>query len=259
VARRYVALLVAVALQASPALACVDPPPAEHVPDATIADTQPPGIVGDVSYSVFRGNDREIAEADGCGQREVRTSCKGNARITFFIEPPSPAEPAGDAGAEDASAADDAAPADEGGATTDAGETGNDAGAAVAEHVGYVFELVDGEAPEGLLPEAPVLAADDGSIELHWNDGDDDDQEMVSFSVSVRAVDDAGNLGEPSDPIHVFDAGSTESGCSITRGLLGSWMPSALLSLGALLLGARASKRVMSRIGSGVGRVGRRR
>jgi hypothetical protein len=233
VTKSSAALLVAVALRTSPALACVDPPPAEHVPDPTIADTEPPGIVGDVSYSIFRGNDREVAEADGCGQREVRTSCKGNASITFFIEPPGPAEPDEDAGA--------------------------DAGTAAAEHVGYLFELVDGEAPEGLLPETPVLAADDGSLELHWNDGDDDDQEQVSFTVTVRAVDDAGNLGEPSDPIHVFDSGSTESGCSITRGLLGSWMPSALLSLGALLFAARATRRAMSRVGSGVRSVRRHR
>jgi uncharacterized protein (TIGR03382 family) len=73
--------------------------------------------------------------------------------------------------------------------------------------MGYVIELAGGELPSGMrLPASPVRA-DYGVIWLHFSDHDQD----IDFTLSVRAMDLAGNLGEPV-LVEASDGGS--SGCS---------------------------------------------
>jgi hypothetical protein len=216
----------------------VTPPPEEHVIDPILADTTPPGALEAPSYTVFRGNDREVREAGGCGQDDTRTSCEGVASLTFFVEPPAAAD-------------------DDTGGDQDAEAEESDAGLS-PEPIGYLIELIDGAAPEGLLPETPVVASQDGNITLFWHDGEADSQEMISFTVAISAVDAAGNAGEPSE-VHVFD-GASSAGCRTARGFAGSWAPSALFTLLLLAAAGRAFRRIAdsgAHSGRGFGRPSR--
>jgi hypothetical protein len=117
--------------------------------------------------------------------------------------------------------------------------TGGDA--APAESSGYLIEVVDGEAPEGLIPAEPVRAAD--SIVLPWVDAATSDQEVVAFSITVSAVDAAGNVSDPSEPIRIYDSGGSE-GCTVARGFLASSWPSALVALAGFGAMAKLARRL---------------
>ncbi len=87
-----------------------------------------------------------------------------------------------------------------------------------ADQIGYLVELVDGSLPGNLyIPEQPVRQIDGGAL---WFVFSDEDQEF-EFSVSIRAVDLAGNMSEPI-LVEVF---SGNSGCSATSNnrALGTW------------------------------------
>lgn len=74
--------------------------------------------------------------------------------------------------------------------------------------MGYVIELADGELPGNMnLPAGPVRADAGGHIGFPFSDRDQD----IDFTLSVRAMDLGGNLGEPV-MVQVRDSGS--SGCS---------------------------------------------
>jgi hypothetical protein len=88
-----------------------------------------------------------------------------------------------------------------------------------SEGLGYRVELVSGQAPTGLHLPAGAVQARDGQLRLHWSDGDTDEQEAISFSLAVTAVDLAGNVG-PASTADVQDAGST--GCNLGRHRPGS-------------------------------------
>jgi hypothetical protein len=110
-----------------------------------------------------------------------------------------------------------------------------------AGKVGFQVELSDGNPPSDLrLPSGPVLASG-GHLYLHWNDGASDDQESISFTVSIRAVDLAGNTSPPTT-VRVSDGGS--GGCSLGGRRLGSswattivllWVAAVCLRRAALL------------------------
>lgn len=82
--------------------------------------------------------------------------------------------------------------------------------------VGYHLALVDGVLPEGLtLSDDAWLGPD---LSLIWIDGATDDQEALSFTLSLTPSDAAGNLGEPL-LVDVADPGSVGSvGCDALGG-----------------------------------------
>ncbi len=103
------------------------------------------------------------------------------------------------------------------------------------EEIGYQVEVVAGHLPDGLeLPTGPVLLME-GHLYLHWIDGATDDQEAVSFTLAIHAVDLAGNTSTPAN-VEVSDGGS---GCSLVGRRLGSsWAATVILLLmAARLLG----------------------
>jgi hypothetical protein len=99
---------------------------------------------------------------------------------------------------------------------------------APADKMGYQVEVVAGRLPDGLaLPSGPVLLTG-GHLYLHWSDGATDDQEAVSFTLAIRAVDLAGNASPPAN-LEVSDAGS---GCSLVGRRIGSsWAATVVLLL----------------------------
>jgi hypothetical protein len=108
------------------------------------------------------------------------------------------------------------------------------------DQLGYQFEVVAGTPPSGLtLPTGPtrLLGSD---IYLDWPDGNTDDQESISFSLAIRTVDLAGNLG-PATTVQVQHGGSG-SGCHLaSRPPFSPWPLTtiAILLLGRLLRGCR--------------------
>ncbi|MCX4247669.1 MYXO-CTERM sorting domain-containing protein [Paraliomyxa miuraensis] len=99
-----------------------------------------------------------------------------------------------------------------------------------ADRMAYVIEVVDGEPMAGLLPDGPFRPGTVNRIPLQWLDGATDDQEAFEFTIVIRAVDEAGNIGDASEPIEIADPGSA-SGCSI-GGPGRAWPLLALLPLG---------------------------
>ena len=106
------------------------------------------------------------------------------------------------------------------------------------DRMGYQVEVVAGRLPDGLaLPTGPVLQMG-GHLYLHWIDGATDGQEPISFTLTIRAVDLAGNTSPPAD-VEVADIGG--SGCSLVGRRLGSsWAATVIL----LLMAARCLRRV---------------
>jgi len=104
------------------------------------------------------------------------------------------------------------------------------------ERMGYRIERVGGAVPPGLLPGFDVRGLGD-VIYLHWLDGDTDDQEVLDFTLAIRAVDLAGNAGL-SVGVPVSDPGL--GGCATVA-------PSAAgllaLALGLLALRRRSAVR----------------
>jgi hypothetical protein len=93
------------------------------------------------------------------------------------------------------------------------------------DKLGYQIELAAGQLPSGMtLPPTPVRTMG-GTIPLSWNDGASDDQESISFSLEVRAVDLAGNFG-PATTVEVHDGGS--GGCSVGPRPLSAWSTTTL-------------------------------
>jgi hypothetical protein len=80
--------------------------------------------------------------------------------------------------------------------------------------MGYRIEHIDGELPEGLIPDYDVRARD-GVLYLYWIDGNTDSQESLDFTLSFRAIDLGGNMGDPSEPVEIKHPGS-QGGCATT-------------------------------------------
>jgi hypothetical protein len=108
-----------------------------------------------------------------------------------------------------------------------------------AENIGYRIELASGTLPSGLtLPSGAVRALGGGSLVMVWIDGNTDQQEALSFSLTIRAVDLAGNVGQPAT-IQISDPGSG-SGCTVAgHGLTLGWPSTAAIILGVFLLRRR--------------------
>jgi len=127
------------------------------------------------------------ADSGGCGNDRVSTSCDGIGILQLQLN-----EPATD---------DQTAP----------------------ENMGYLIEVIDGSLPRGLSIPATALRS---TLVFSWMDDDTEGQEIIAFSVTLTPVDEAGNVGSASDPIRIYDPGSSE-GCAT---------PSRAPSLDAALL-----------------------
>ncbi len=111
-----------------------------------------------------------------------------------------------------------------------------------ADHMGYWIALVGGTLPAGVeLPAYAVRPYSDGALAFAWEDGATNDQEAVDFTVTISAVDEAGNQGPASEPIHVTDAGGS-SGCSATAARASAWPGALLLALALGVLRRRQRK-----------------
>lgn len=107
-----------------------------------------------------------------------------------------------------------------------------------ADSIGYRIELASGTLPSGLTLPSGAVRAIGGRLFLIWLDGNTDQQEALSFSLSIRAVDLAGNVGQPAT-IQISDPGSG-SGCTVAaRGLSIGWPTAVAILVGAFLLRRR--------------------
>jgi hypothetical protein len=115
--------------------------------------------------------------------------------------------------------------------------------------LGYQVQLAAGRLPDDLtLPAGPVTLQG-GYLYLRWIDGATDDQEAISFTLAIAAVDKAGNVG-PSVSLQVSDPGSG-GGCSfLCRRVSTSWLALVIVVLAGRRVGRRlAGRSVGPRIG----------
>lgn len=160
-----------------------------HVVDTTIEDSVLPEPPTDVSVLVTRGRG---PQSEGCGS-STASSCDDLGLIQLQLN-----EPATD-------------------------------NQTATEKIGYLLEVVEDRPPGGLsLPADAVRATNGTSLTFAWPDDDTDGQEIIAFSIILTPVDEAGNVGPSSDPIRVYDPGSTE-GCATAR-------PAASLDAALLLM-----------------------
>ena len=115
-----------------------------------------------------------------------------------------------------------------------------------ADRMGYRVRLVGGTPPSP-LPGGDVLAAQSG-LYFHWTDGGTDNQEAIDFTITLQAVDLAGNVGPESDPIRIRHAGDDDGGCSAVRmRSRGAGGGMVVLGLAVMLLARRAARRARRR------------
>jgi len=95
-----------------------------------------------------------------------------------------------------------------------------------ADTVGYAVRFDAGELPDGLEPPDVLWAGP--TLVFHWIDGATDAQEPFDFTVSVHAVDAAGNEG-PALLVQLRDdGGATALQCGTTPAATFAW-PALLL------------------------------
>ncbi|HET6611337.1 MAG TPA: hypothetical protein VFG83_05080 [Kofleriaceae bacterium] len=87
------------------------------------------------------------------------------------------------------------------------------------EEMGYQVVLTEGSLPEDLvLPVGPTT-----SLNFYWTDGATEDQEPISFTLAISAVDPAGNVG-PAVSVVVSDPGGGGFfGCGASPGGGSPW------------------------------------
>lgn len=73
------------------------------------------------------------------------------------------------------------------------------------KQLAYVIEVVDGE-PVG-VPEGAFRTDETGVIRFFWGDDSTEVQEPIDFTIVIRAVDEAGNIGPASDLIEISHPG----------------------------------------------------
>jgi hypothetical protein len=110
-----------------------------------------------------------------------------------------------------------------------------------ASGIGYRFNVVAGAIPSGFtLPVGPTkIYVEDGEIWFSWDDGATDDQEDIDFTLSVVALDTAGNESAP-QMVTVSD--HPGFGCAIARRRSGR-DALACLVVAAVILAARRRRR----------------
>jgi MYXO-CTERM domain-containing protein len=105
--------------------------------------------------------------------------------------------------------------------------------------LGYTFTLASGALPDGFtLPTYPLLPDTATSITLVWVDGAINGQEPLDFTLSVVAVDAAGNQSTPRlVEVKEGDSGACRVGPGARPG------PAAFVVLAAVVLAARRRAR----------------
>lgn len=104
--------------------------------------------------------------------------------------------------------------------------------------MGYVIEIAGGELPEQMaLPEEAVRADESGILWLWFGDRD----QAIDFTVTVRARDLGGNVGEPTT-VNVID-GAQDGGSGCSAGASGgpATLAVVMLALAASLRRRRAA------------------
>jgi hypothetical protein len=174
-----VVLAAGVVVDAGRAYACSIAGDAPHTIDATRQDRVPPEPPTDVSILVNRSSPEE---GGGCGSSDsTSSSCDGLATVQLLLNEP---------------------------ATDDQ---------TARENMGYLIKVVDGTPPSGISLQNIAMRGRTGTtLTLDWFDDDTEAQEVVAFSVTLTPVDEAGNEGSASDPIRIYDPGSSE-GCATPR------------------------------------------
>ena len=80
-----------------------------------------------------------------------------------------------------------------------------------SEVVGYAFEVLAGQAPDGFIPEQPLRTIDRGDgrrgLTLTWIDGATEAQEALAFVLGIRTVDRAGNRSRTVTRVLIRDSG----------------------------------------------------
>lgn len=194
--------LVSPLLVSRAADACSLAGPDEHEidPAEQEIDKEPPGRVETVGVLVRRGKG---PETHGC--RQSSTSCDDIGGISLSPTPPSD---------------DRTAPSE----------------------LGYRIRYVDGRVPNGLrIPSRALklVPGDPPGIGMAWTDGATDEHEAFDFTVTLAAIDKAGNEGPESAPVRIHHSGSS-SGCRVARG---NELGSFALVLGALFTLGRVMRR----------------
>lgn len=115
-----------------------------------------------------------------------------------------------------------------------------------AEHIGYRITLAGGALPDGFTLPTDVIELDAGSpaLQLGWVDGATNSQDVIDFTLSIVAVDLAGNESTPQTVVvHETGAGSGGSGgCRLSSGRAPAPGEICLVLLG-LALAARRRRR----------------
>lgn len=77
--------------------------------------------------------------------------------------------------------------------------------------LGYAIAVVEVVAQGQLMvPSEPIvsgLADFRSGISWRWTDGAVDEQELIDLTVVLRAIDPAGNVSEPSEPVRIHHPG----------------------------------------------------
>jgi hypothetical protein len=86
------------------------------------------------------------------------------------------------------------------------------------EKIGFRITLAAGTLPAGLtLPSDVIDLAPNSALQLTWVDGATNDQEIINFTLTVVAVDLAGNESTPQTVVVQDDgAGSGGGGCRLS-------------------------------------------
>jgi hypothetical protein len=110
------------------------------------------------------------------------------------------------------------------------------------EDTGYLIAVSNGRPPDGLtIPAEALIASESSGIWLYWEDGAHDDQEAIDFTLTVRAVDRAGNVSEEATRVRVRHGG--DAGCHAGRKARGAFSALILLALlGAALVRRRSAR-----------------
>lgn len=66
-----------------------------------------------------------------------------------------------------------------------------------SSEMGYLLRVVEGNAPEEIMPLDRAVRAGEGILHMHWIDGATNDQEPLDFTIAIVPVDAAGNEGDP--------------------------------------------------------------
>ena len=101
----------------------------------------------------------------------------------------------------------------------------------VRDKVGYVFDVTDGEPPEGVGFGSEPVSLSEEPANFTWIDGAEDKQEPIEFTLTVTPIAKNGEPGPTSEPVTVSHPGS--GGCS-TTGQEGAPGGAWLLVLGGL-------------------------